>query len=259
MFSFGKPEDAAPMAAMMQSMMAPWTAMMSNAAMAQPLQDASDSPLAAWQALGQTWSGIANQLTGAGTAQFETAFDRTYGALSDALGLAPARKLGAAWREVVATSLAQQEARNRYALLVQGAFAQGFEQLTRALADKAAAGERVDSVLALIQLWTVNSEQAMHETMQSEAGLAATAALIRTDLAYRKKMQQVAAILAEQFQLATRREVDEAYREIQALKRELRASRSGDADNSSPAPARRSGGSRRPRKAAGTRSKETGQ
>ncbi len=253
LFSFGKPEEATPMAAMMQSMMAPWTALMSNAAgaMMQPSQGAGASPLAAWQALGQNWSGMAKQMTAASAAPFETAFDRTYGALSDALGLAPARKLGTAWRDVVATALAQQEARNQYALLVQGAFAQGLERLTGVLADKAAAGERVDSVLALIRLWTVNTEQAVHETLQSEAGLAATAALIRTDLAYRKKMQQVAAVLAEQFQMATRQEVDEAYREIQALKRELRASRSSDAGS---APAR-AGHSRRPRKAPGTRSK----
>jgi Poly(R)-hydroxyalkanoic acid synthase subunit (PHA_synth_III_E) len=68
------------------------------------------------------------------------------------------------------------------------------------------------------------------ETLQSEGGLAATAALIRADLAYRKKMQQVAAVFAEQFDMTSRRELDEAFREIQVLKRELRATRIADTE-----------------------------
>ena len=87
-------------------------------------------------------------------------------------------------------------------------------------------GERVTSVLALIRLWAVTTEEAVHETLQSEAGLAATAALARAALGYRKRMRQVVDILADQLDLATRRELDEAYREIQDMKRELRALRS---------------------------------
>ena len=71
----------------------------------------------------------------------------------------------------------------------------------------------------------MKTEEVVHETLQSEAGLAATTALTRSALAYRRKTQQVAAIVGEALDMATRRELDEAYREIQALKRELRASR----------------------------------
>jgi hypothetical protein len=168
---------------------------------------------------------MASRLAGASPGQIDTRFDRAFGALSDGLGLGPLRKLQGAWRDVLAASLAQQDARIKYATLVQGALAQGFQRLLTALAAMADSGQRIDSVLALIRLWAGNTEQAVHETLQSERGLAATAALIRSDLAYRREMQQVAAVLAEQFDMALRRELDEAYREIQALKRSLRATR----------------------------------
>ena len=146
------------------------------------------------------------------------------------LDLGPARKSNAAWRDVMSAGVAQQDARTHYASLLQNAYLQGFQRLLSALATKGDAGERVDSVLALIKMLTINIEQAVHETMQSEGGLAATAALIRADLTYRKKMQQVAAVFAEQFDMTSRRELDDAFREIQALKRELRATRIADTD-----------------------------
>jgi hypothetical protein len=225
--AFATPGDAA---ASPQGLLAPWLAFMSNAAVAMPAASALAAagtalPQAPLQAASQAWVDMASRLAGASPAQVDAAFDRTHGALSDGLGLGPARKLQAAWRDLIGASMAQQDARAHYAVLVQGAFAQGLQRLLTALAAKADAGERVDSVLALIRMWSINTEQAVHETLQSERGLAATAALIRSDLAYRKKVQQMAGVLADQFDMASRRELDEAFREIQALKRELRAMR----------------------------------
>jgi hypothetical protein len=228
-FSSAKPGDAA--APSPQAALAPWLAFMSNAAAAMPSAStlppgvAPPFPQAPLQAVSQAWVDMASRVTGASPAQVDAAFDRTYGALSDGVGLGPARKLQAAWRDVLRASTAQQDARSHYAMVVQEAFVQGFQRLLTALAAKADAGERVDSVLALIRMWAVNTEQAVHQTLQSERGLAATAALIRSELAYRKTMQQMAAVLADQFDMASRRELDAAFREIQALKRELRGMR----------------------------------
>ena len=83
----------------------------------------------------------------------------------------------------------------------------------------------LDDILLEAEEKMMKTEEVVHETLQSEAGLAATTALTRSSLAYRRKMQQVASIVGEALDMATRRELDEAYREIQALKRELRASR----------------------------------
>jgi hypothetical protein len=230
-FASSKPGEAAATAATAtQAMLASWAALMSNAAGATPQGSTSpaspgvQTPPFSLQAMTQAWTDMGRQLNGATPAEFDAAFDRTYGALSDAFGLGPSRKLHAAWRDAVAASIAQQDAQGSYALLVQSAFAQGFQRLLTALAQKADAGERIDSVLALLRLWAIKTEEAVHETLQSERGLAATAALTRSALAYRRKMQQVAAVHADVLDMATRRDLDEAYREIQALKRELRGS-----------------------------------
>ena len=78
----------------------------------------------------------------------------------------------------------------------------------------------VPNVLTLLRMWAVCTETAVHEVLQSERGMEATAAMTRAGLAHRKKLQQVAGIVADSLDMATRREIDEVYREIHELKRE---------------------------------------
>jgi Poly(R)-hydroxyalkanoic acid synthase subunit (PHA_synth_III_E) len=179
----------------------------------------------AMQSIAQVWSDFGSRMGLPTNDELNTAFDRTYGALIDALGLGPTRQLHAAWQDLLTAAAAQQEARAGYALVVNSAFTAGYERLVKRLADKATASERVGSVLALLKLWAVCTEDAVHETLQSERGLAATAALTRASLSYHKAVQKVANNLADMLGLATRRDLDEAFREIQALKRELRTVR----------------------------------
>ena len=174
------------------------------------------------QSIGQAWSDFGSRMGLPTNAELNTGFDRTYGALSDALGLGPMRQLHAAWQDLLKAAAAQQEARASYALVVNSAFTGGYERLVKLLADKATAGERIDSVLALLRLWAGCTEDAVHETLQSEPGLAATAALTRASLSYHKAVRKVTNNVADMLDLATRRDLDEAFREIQALKRELR-------------------------------------
>jgi len=110
-------------------------------------------------------------------------------------------------------------------MLVQNALVAGFEGLLERLAGMAEKGERVDSLLALLRMWAASTEQAVHGVLQSPPGLAATAALSRAGVTHRRKMQHIAGIVADTLDMATRSELDEAYREIQNLKREVRALR----------------------------------
>jgi hypothetical protein len=178
------------------------------------------------QQMQKAWADFGNQMVGGTTQTYTTAMDRTYGALGDALGLGPMRKLQAAGQEIMTAAMAQNETRAAYAMLVQSAIAAGVQKLLQRLADMAQRNERVDSLLALMRMWAVATEEAVHETLQSEHGLQATAALTRAGLAYRRKTQGFAAIIADTLDMATRRDLDDAYREIQALKRELRSMRS---------------------------------
>jgi Poly(R)-hydroxyalkanoic acid synthase subunit (PHA_synth_III_E) len=177
------------------------------------------------QATQQAWIDFMTRFGSASPQSYMTGFDRTFGGLFDALGFGPMRKLQAACQELAGASLEQNQARAGYAMLVQGAFAAGLERLMTQLAKMADEGERVESVLALLKMWAVHTEEAVHEQLQSAKGLTATAALTRAGLSHRRKLQQVAAIVADSLDMATRRELDEVYREIHELKRELRALR----------------------------------
>ena len=187
---------------------------------------AAQAALVPFQQMHRAWLDMGNRLAGGTTDAYVTAFERTFGAVSDALGLGPMRKLQAAYGELMNAAAAQNESRTAYAMVVQSAFASGWDELLRRLADKAQRGERVDSMLALIRMWASATEDAVHGVLQSQPGLDATAAVMRAALAYRRKLQTVAAIVADMLDMATRRELDEAYREIQQLKRELRSMRS---------------------------------
>jgi hypothetical protein len=208
----------------------PWmTLPLSPAAMAAASTAMPASAGAAWlplQQMQKAWADLGNQMVGGTTQTYATAVDRTYGALGDALGLGPMRKLQAAGQEIMAAAIAQNETRAAYAMVVQTAIAAGVQKLLQRLADMADRNERVDSVLALMRMWAAATEEAVHETLQSEHGLEVTAALTRAGLAYRRKTQGFAAIIADTLDMATRRDLDDAYREIQALKREMRSMRS---------------------------------
>jgi hypothetical protein len=189
------------------------------------LQDRAADAMRPFQEAQKAWVDMATGLAGSPQA-YLTGFDRTFGGLFDALGLGPMRKLQAALQELATATVTQDQWRASYAMLIQGAFVSGLERLMMQLAAKADAGERVDSVLALLRMWAMATEQAVHEVLQSEQGLTATAALTRAGLAHRRKLQQVASIAADALDLSTRRDLDDVYRELHELKRELRALRS---------------------------------
>ena len=161
-----------------------WIAMLPFGAGAQAVAgDAARSVtnfgMAPLQTMHQAWRDFGTTMAGAMPQTFATGFDRTFGALTDALGFGPMRKLQAAWQDLAAAAMAQNQARANYAMLVQGAFTAGLEGVLQRLAEMAEKGERVDSVLALLRLWAVSTEKAVHEVLQSEAGLAATATVAR--------------------------------------------------------------------------------
>ena len=108
------------------------------------------------------------------------AFDRTFGALIDALGFGPMRKLQAAWQDLARRADGAEPGARR----VRDARAGRVRGRTRrpvasGLPTWREEGERVDSVLALLRLWAVSTEAGRARGAAIRAGLAATAALSR--------------------------------------------------------------------------------
>lgn len=153
--------------------------------------------------------------------------ERTYGGVADAFGLAPVRDLEAAGRDLALAAIAQRRAQAEYMDVALNAARQGVDRLLARLAEMGERGESVDSMLALMRLCATSMDGALHEAMQSPRGLKVSAEAVRAALRARQQQHRFVAIASEALNVPTRAEVDEAYREIQALKREVRRLRKG--------------------------------
>lgn len=158
----------------------------------------------------------------AGAGQLRLGLERTFGGLSDAFGLQPTRALEQAWRDSLVAAAAKQRAQVEYLGLVAQAWATGTRALLRDLQAMGERGERVDSLLAFVRRWARAVDGPLHDTMQSERGLAITAKLIRASTLHSEQLRQAVSVASEALSVPTRAEMDDAYREIQELKRELR-------------------------------------
>lgn len=162
----------------------------------------------------------ANSLPGA--SQLALGMERTFGGLGEAFGLGPLRQLQAAWGEMLVAGAAKQHAQVEYLALAARAFATGTASLLGKLQAMGARGERVESLLAFLRMWVKEVDAPLHDTMQGNAGLDATAKVIRSSTAHRQQVQKVVGIASEALHVPTRTDLNEAFREIQELKRELR-------------------------------------
>jgi hypothetical protein len=173
-----------------------------------------------------------------GAAQLQLGMERTFGGLGEAFGLGPLRQLQDAWREMLASSAAKQRAQLEYLALAAQAFASGTASLMQDLQSIGSRGERVDSLLAFIRMWAKAVDAPLHDAMQGGPGLEATAKVIRASTQHRQQVQKVVGIASEALHMPTRDDMNQAFREIQELKRELRRMKRA-APAPAPAPKRR--------------------
>jgi hypothetical protein len=116
----------------------------------------------------------------------------------------------------------RRAAQAAYLGILSKAWALGVQGLLEKLETMRDKGERVTSFLELVSLWIREIDQAGHVAMQSEAGLAATAAAVRATNRQRAELQRLVALVSLALNVPTRAEVDDGFREIQELKREIR-------------------------------------
>jgi class III poly(R)-hydroxyalkanoic acid synthase PhaE subunit len=157
-----------------------------------------------------------------GANQLQLGIERTFGGLGEAFGLGPMRELQQAWREMLTASAAKQRAQVEYLAVAMQAWVQGTQGLLQELQAMAVRGERIESLLAFIRLWAKAVDGPMHEAMQGARGLEVTAKLISASSQHRQQLQKAVGIASEAVHVPTRADMDEAFREIQELKRELR-------------------------------------
>jgi len=153
--------------------------------------------------------------------------DRTFGAFADAFGLRPMREMQEAWVELGEAETERRAAQAAYVALAAKAWADGTRGLIARLEQMRQNGEQVTTFLGFVRLWAREADAAVHKAMQSEEGLAAAAFAVRATGRQRAALQRLVALASHTLNVPTRAEVDDAYREIQELKRELRRLKKG--------------------------------
>ncbi len=153
--------------------------------------------------------------------------ERTFGAFAEALGMRPMRELQDALQQLAGADSERRSALAAYLGVVVQAFGQGSQQLLARLSVMAGRGEEVTSLTAFVRLWAGEVDGALQTALQSEAGLAATAQAMRASLKRRAELQRLVALASAALNIPTRAEVDDAFREIQQLKREVRRLKKG--------------------------------
>jgi hypothetical protein len=148
--------------------------------------------------------------------------ERTFTALTDAFGFGPSKVLQDAFSTLIAAERERQIAQVEYLSMLGTAWRQIVEGVTARLGELAAKGEPGGSLVAWTKLWASVADERVHQTMQSESGLATTAKYIRAVLRLQQSRKRLIELVSESLSIPTRVEMDEAYREIQQLKRQLR-------------------------------------
>lgn len=148
--------------------------------------------------------------------------DHTFTALADAFGLAPSRSLRDAYRDLSIAEADRLAAAAGYFAFLAGTWGQVLEGVASRLGELGARGESIDSLMALARLWTGVADRTAHEAMQSEEALQLGAAYVRAATRAHRSRNRVVEIVSELYNVPTQAHVDEAYREIQQLKRRLR-------------------------------------
>lgn len=96
------------------------------------------------------------------------------------------------------------------------------ERFVASLADGGADGQSIDSLRGLLQHWVDVGDGVLMEMYRSEEYLELQRELLECLMRYRVKLQDVQESFARSTGLPTRRELDDAYRSIQLLRREVR-------------------------------------
>lgn len=164
----------------------------------------------------------------------QTGVDRVFGAFADALGLTATRAMFDNLRALAEAEFEWQLALAGYLGVAGSAVGDAPRLAVARLGEVSKKGETIDSPLALARIWTSALGQAMHSAMQSDGGVAATERLVRVTTERQLRLANLVALAADSVGMTTRRDLDEAYREIQLLKREMRSLRRDRATKAAP-------------------------
>jgi hypothetical protein len=152
-------------------------------------------------------------------------FRHVFAGAHDAVGWGVYSQLADAMTEVGAADLAARESQGAVWKLFGEIWQKAQARFGDELKAMRSRGESFADVQAFLAAWTRALDPVAHEALQSEAGVAASAAAMRTASRLRVAQNRAVELVSEIYNVPTRAEVDEAYRLIHELRKEVRALR----------------------------------
>jgi class III poly(R)-hydroxyalkanoic acid synthase PhaE subunit len=110
-----------------------------------------------------------------------------------------------------------------YHALLAKTSAKAFEQVMKEMVAISERGEKIESVRTLMNLWMDTIDQAFTKLYKTEEYLNVQRNMSNAVMKYRMKEQEIVEVMMKMFNLPTRSELDDAYRSLYELRREVRA------------------------------------
>jgi polyhydroxyalkanoate synthase subunit PhaE len=159
------------------------------------------------------------------TSVYWDAYERTFGRLLESPSLGYSRELNEKLLRGFDAWLDFRRASAEYQVLLADGWARAFERLMHELAARAEEGETSQSLKQLLTRWGNVTDKVFEEVFRSDTYMRAQGRLVNTAMAYRIREQECADALLKSSHLPSRRELDEAYRTVYDLRKEMKALR----------------------------------
>lgn len=189
-----------------------------------------------WKGLAQPWATSLQQTpwnfgqasTGNGSALMELqklywdAYERTFGRMLEGPSLGITREINEDMLKGFDAWLDYRRASFEYQVSLGDTWSQAFEQFMRRLVTLGEKGETVPSVKTLMLLWIEIVDQVFADVFRSPEYIRIQGRLVNTATAYRLREREIVDAFLKASHLASRSELDEAYRRIYELRKDVK-------------------------------------
>jgi polyhydroxyalkanoate synthase subunit PhaE len=150
------------------------------------------------------------------------AYESTFGRMLESPTLGHTREMNEDILKGFDAWLDYRRAGFEYQVSLGETWTHAFEEFMRQLVALAEKGETVPSVKTLLQLWSETVDQVFTDVFRSDEYIRIQGRLVNTATAYRLREREIVDACLKASHLASRSELDEAYRRIYELRKEMK-------------------------------------
>lgn len=151
------------------------------------------------------------------------AYERSFGRMTQTPLVGFNRELMAKLIHSFDTWVELRKASAEYHILLAKTSTQAFEEVMKELVAISERGEKIDSIRQLMNLWMDTIDHTFSKLYKSEEYLEVQRDLAGAGMRYRLREQEITEIMLKMFNLPTRSELDDAYRSLYELRKEVKA------------------------------------